>query len=82
MNKNSMTHSLNCTACLSAFYFLKEQSATREHLSDSFGTGNAFLLVLFKSLTGTVPIIPEEYIRYLTLSKSRVFRVVQPGSLN
>lgn len=68
MNKNSLTHSLNCTACLSVFHFLKEQSATREHLSDSFGTGNALLLVLFKLLTGTVPIIPEEHIRYLTLA--------------
>lgn len=68
MNTNSLTPSLNCAVCLSVFHVLKEQSATREHLTDSFGAGNVFLLVLFRSLTGTVPIIPEEHIRYLTLA--------------
>lgn len=59
--------SLNSTAFLPVFHFLKKQSATREYLSDSFGTGNAFLLVLFKTFHGTVPTVPEEHIRYLTL---------------
>lgn len=66
-NKNSLTPKPDLHCIPFSVHFLQKQSATRDYLSDSFGTGNAFLLVLFQSLHGRVPVIPEEHIRCLTL---------------